>query len=72
MATRRPLTNVEFLTHMMNHSQAGALKQAFILEAIRNYSKDVIDSPPWADGVISYAAWLTAAQECLAAIENRP
>ena len=68
---KKPQTNVQLVTEMMNHSQAGALKQAFIVEAIAQYSKQVIDSPPWTDGIVSHAAWLTAAQECLASIENR-
>lgn len=40
------LNNVEFVTEMMEFSQFGALTQAFIIEAIDRYSKQVAASTP--------------------------
>lgn len=65
-------TNIDLVTDMMNFSQAGALKQAFIVEAIHRYAKEVIASEPWGDHVlVSHAAWKVCAKECLEAIEKR-
>jgi predicted nucleic-acid-binding protein len=68
---KKPQTNVQLVTHMMEYSQVGALKQAFIIEAISQYSKQIVESEPWTDGVITHAAWKAAAQECITEIENR-
>ena len=68
-------TNVELVTDMMEFSQAGALKQAFIIEAIHNYSQDVVAAENASDGVsvsfISPQAWKLCAKECLDAISSR-
>lgn len=70
--SKKPLTNVQLVTHMMNHSAVGALKQAFIIEALRTYSENIVRSPPWPDtAVISHAAWKIAAQECLDSLNSR-
>lgn len=70
--TNKPITNIRFVTNMMNFSRAGALKQAFIIEAIAQYSQQQLDSGPWpADSMISEASWKLCALECKAAIDNR-
>ena len=62
---KKPLTNIELVTKMMNFSEAGALKQAFIIEAIRVASEQVLKGEPWAeDHFVSHAAWKLCAQEC--------
>lgn len=69
---KKPLTNVQLVTKMMEFSEVGAIKQAFIIEAIRVYSKNIIESPPWPDtAFISHAAWKKAAEECVKDIDGR-
>ena len=56
----------------MNHSRAGSLKEAFIIEAIAYYSNEVIkDTSDWGNSFISKSAWQLCANECLDAIEER-
>lgn len=64
---RKPLTNVQCLEKMMEFSKVGALKQAFIMQAIETYAKQQIaDTSVWpAETMISQKAWKKAAQECL-------
>lgn len=61
------MTNVEKVTHMMEHSNYGALKQVFIMEAIRNYSEQTVksDFSKWNNGFISKDAWKSIAEETL-------
>lgn len=69
---KKPLTNIQLVTKMMEFSAVGALKQAFIIEAIRVYSKNIIESPPWPDTeMISHAAWNVAAEECMKTLKER-
>jgi hypothetical protein len=67
------VTNEELVTRMMRTSQAGALKQAFIIEAIHNYSQMVLqDTEVWsANSFINQDAWKQCAKECLTAIDER-
>ena len=66
------MTNLELVTDMMSFSRAGALKEAFILEAIRVYSGQSLEAEPWPEnGFISQAAWKQCATECLQTINNR-
>lgn len=70
--TSRPLTNVQLVSHMMESSRCGGLKQAFIIEAILAYAKTVVASDvPWTNGFIDRNAWLACARECIDAIESR-
>jgi uncharacterized protein YgiM (DUF1202 family) len=44
-------TNIQLVTDLMTHSQQGVLIQAFVIEAIANYAKQVQASksnPEWA------------------------
>jgi hypothetical protein len=69
----KKMDNVQFVKHMMEHSQAGALKQAFIIEAIRQYSRTVLASTEkWPDNyLISQESWKQCAEECIQEIDNR-
>lgn len=35
---RRPMTNIEKVTHIMSHSDYGALAQCFVMEALHKWS----------------------------------
>jgi hypothetical protein len=56
---RRSITNIEFVTNLMQFSEYGALAQSFIIEAIRYYSEAVSKSTPTDDGksFISPVLW---------------
>lgn len=63
-----PLTNIEFVTDIMNYSNHGALAQMFVLDAILKFSKLVMETPSdemssMDNGLISCAAWKSVAQE---------
>ena len=69
---KRTRTNVQFIKEMMEASEVGGLKEAFIIEAVHNYSRQVINDPTdWGNSFISKAAWQVCAKECLAAIDGR-
>ena len=67
------ITNEELVSTIMTTSQAGVLKQAFVIEALRNYSKMVLeDTEVWGSrSIISQDAWKQCAKECLETIEGR-
>lgn len=70
----RKITNEKLVQDMMRYSEAGVLKQAFIIEAIRVYSEQTltVTEEEWGkNAFISKQAWDTCAQECLKAISNR-
>lgn len=65
-------TNVQFIKEMMETSEVGGLKEAFIIEAIHQYARQVINDPTdWGNSFISKEAWQVCAKECLAAIDGR-
>jgi len=68
-------TNVQLINGLMTHSQQGVLMQAFLIEAIANYAKQVQASksnPEWAaQAFISWQSWCACADEALDAIDNR-
>jgi hypothetical protein len=68
-------TNVQLINGLMTHSQQGVLMQAFIIEALANYAKQVQASksnPEWAaQSFISWQSWCACADEALEAINNR-
>lgn len=67
-----PMTNIDFVTDLMTYNPAGGLCQAFIIEAISRYAKEVMNSEPWPDDVmISFEAWRACAEHINKKIENR-
>jgi hypothetical protein len=67
------ITNEKLVEAIMETSQAGVLKQAFVIEAIRNYSKMVLeDTEVWGSrSIISQEAWKQCAKECIETIDGR-
>ncbi len=58
-------TNVEKIQELMTRSPAGPLMQAFILEAVRRYSEDIINEGVPEDNpraLISPKAWYVCAE----------
>jgi hypothetical protein len=65
-------SNTQFVKDLMTHSGQGALIQAFVLEAIRDYALRTLDAPEWnREALISQNAWKACASEALSAIDNR-
>jgi len=67
-------TNTKFIVRIMEQSSTGALMQAFVLEAMRNYAADIlaIETPPDAEtGFISWNAWRACAAEADQALADR-
>lgn len=58
-------TNVEFVTDLMEFSDMGPLMQAFVIEALAQYSKQVIKAgeSKCDSTFISGKAWVTCAKE---------
>jgi len=64
--------NELLVLHMMNFSRAGALKQAFVIEAIQRYSHMVLkDTTDWSGSIVSKESWQQCARECIESIETR-
>lgn len=67
------MTNVEFVTELMEFSPNGALSQLFIMEAIRKYAEAVSHAKPEeVDSVfIDGASWVRVAQDIKARLDER-
>ncbi|NDC48741.1 MAG: hypothetical protein EBZ61_06635 [Micrococcales bacterium] len=71
---KKPVTNEQLLLSMVRLSKAGGIKQAFVLEAIRIYSEQVITltEDEWGkNSFISLDIWKQCASECVQAINDR-
>ena len=73
MKQTKPKTNVQLVRHIMEHSQVGALKQAFVIEALYQYSQQILeDKEVWPqNSFVSQEAWQTCAEEVIASITGR-
>jgi len=71
--TKRPETNVEFIMRLMEYSRTGAIMQLFVIAALDAYSRAVMEKPPREalNGFINADAWLAAAREVDAALQDR-
>jgi len=68
-----PITNIERISKMMSHSRYGAIKQVFIMEAIRAYANQQIKAEEWTGtNLISQDTWKAIAQECLDDLKVAP
>lgn len=69
------MTNVEFVTELMEFSRYGAMAQLFVMEALRRYSNTIANASPeqfeqW-NGLISAEAWQAIAEEIAQKIDQR-
>jgi hypothetical protein len=67
----RKLTNEKLVENLM---RMGLLNQAFVIEAIRVYSEQVLTltKEEWGESnFINYEAWQERARECLSELGNR-
>lgn len=70
-----PMTNVEFVTDLMEFSKFGGVAQVFVIDALAKFSKRVAEAAPeeFSDmgGFISGEAWQGVAREIQQKIEAR-
>lgn len=67
-------TNTRFVVRLMDQASTGPLMQAFILEALRDYSAKILatETPADADtGFITWTAWHACAAETDQALADR-
>lgn len=64
--SKKPKTNVDVVTELMEFSQFGALAQAFVMDALTKMSKRVADSKVEdypENGFVHPEAWIGVAKE---------
>ena len=73
MKATKPKTNIQLVRHIMEYSQVGALKQAFVIEALYQYSQQILENKEvWPQGsFVSQEAWQVCAEEVIASITGR-
>lgn len=66
-------SNTEFLTRIMNVGcPTGSLIQAFVIEALTRYSKDVLESDnEWDNGLINSVTWSATAEWLKAELDKK-
>jgi hypothetical protein len=69
-------TNIEFLTHFMEHTEMGSMGQTFVIEAVAKYAAMVINMPQASRDsmdatMLPYAPWAASAKEALDYINAR-
>ena len=67
-------TNTKFVVRLMDQASTGPLMQAFVLEALRDYSARMLAAEPPADadaGFITWTAWHACAAETDQALADR-
>jgi hypothetical protein len=70
---RKRMTNVQRLTHLMEFSNSGPLMQAYILNALMNYSEDMLDEDEETTpdhSLIAAGTWRRCANECLTTLRD--
>jgi hypothetical protein len=62
---KRPMTNIEKVTHIMTYSKYGALAQLFVMDALNKWSGIVSKALPEqvTNGFINGEAWIAVAKE---------
>lgn len=67
-------TNTKFIVRLIDQASTGPLMQAFVLEALRDYSARILASETPADaesGFITWTAWHACAAETDQALADR-
>ena len=70
--SKKPQTNVQLVTRLMEFSQQGPLMQAFVIEALASYAQDTLDQEKWSNhSFINQDTWKACAAEVKKTIEER-
>jgi hypothetical protein len=69
--TRKPETNTEFVTRVIDFSRNGALMNAFVIEGLRLYAEQCVKrgAAHFDSGLINGAAWVACAEEYIRELE---
>jgi hypothetical protein len=69
---KRPMTNIEKVTHIMSYSNYGALAQMFVMEALHKWSGIISKASPEQvdNGLVSGEAWIGVAKEIQKALQT--
>ena len=70
--TKRPMTNVEKVTHIMSYSKYGALAQLFVMDALHKWTDIISKASPEqiSNGFIDGEAWIGVAREIQATLQT--
>jgi len=70
--TRRPMTNIEKVTHIMSFSKYGALAQLFVMDALHKWTDIISKASPEqvGNGFIDGEAWIGVAREIQATLKS--
>jgi hypothetical protein len=68
---KRPMTNIEKVTHIMSYSNYGALAQMFVMEALHKWSGIISKASPEQvdNGFVNGEAWIGVAKEIQKALQ---
>jgi hypothetical protein len=68
---KRPMTNIEKVTHIMSYSNYGALAQMFVMDALHKWSAIVSRASPKEvdNGFVNGEAWIGVAMEIQKALQ---
>lgn len=72
--SNKRLTNEQFVKRLMNYSRHGALMQVFIIEAMSQYAKQVVegaDKADWSHSMITKDVWVSVAKDLLRSMEEQ-
>ena len=63
--TKRPMTNIEKVHHIMTYSRYGALAQLFVMDALHKWTDIISKASPEqvGNGFINGEAWIGVARE---------
>lgn len=69
---KRPMTNIEKVTHIMSYSNYGALAQMFVMESLHKWSGIISKASPEQvdNGFIDGGAWIGVAKEIHKALHS--
>lgn len=71
---KKPMTNVELVTFIMEFSKHGPLAQLFVMDALDKWSKRISNTKPEdypVDGFIHPESWISVAKEIQEKLSNR-
>jgi hypothetical protein len=69
---KRPMTNIEKVTHIMSYSDYGAVAQMFVMESLQKWSGIISKASPEQvdNGFINGEAWIGVAKEIQKALQS--
>jgi hypothetical protein len=71
--TKRPMTNIEKVHHIMTYSRYGGLAQLFVMDALHKWTEIVSKASPeqFDNGFINGEAWIGVAREIQETLKSK-